>query len=197
VRFESLTFKTNNLQATLTAATDEQILVLLQQPDSREQGFRLLMSVYQERLYWHIRKMVGTHNDTDDVLQNCLIKVFRNIHRFEGKSQLYTWLYRIATNEALTFLKKAQRRATDSIEGHAAVFQLQAEASVDGEKLLQKLDAAIGALPEKQKLVFRLRYYEEMSYKDMSVRLQTSEGALKASYHHAVRKVEAALKEGL
>jgi RNA polymerase sigma-70 factor (ECF subfamily) len=197
VRFESLTFKTNNLQATLTAATDEQILVLLQQPDSREQGFRLLMSVYQERLYWHIRKMVGTHSDTDDVLQNCLIKVFRNIHRFEGKSQLYTWLYRIATNEALTFLKKAQRRATDSIDGQAAVFELQAEASVDGDKLLQKLDAAIEALPEKQKLVFRLRYYEEMSYKDMSVRLKTSQGALKASYHHAVRKVEAALKEGL
>jgi RNA polymerase sigma-70 factor (ECF subfamily) len=185
------------LQATLTAATDEQILVLLQQPDSREQGFRLLMSVYQERLYWHIRKMVGTHSDTDDVLQNCLIKVFRNIHRFEGKSQLYTWLYRIATNEALTFLKKAQRRATDSIDGQAAVFELQAEASVDGDKLLQKLDAAIEALPEKQKLVFRLRYYEEMSYKDMSVRLKTSQGALKSSYHHAVRKVEAALKEGL
>lgn len=181
----------------MTAASDEQILILLQRPNSREQGFRLLMAVYQERLYWHIRKMVGTHSDADDVLQNCLIKVFRNIHRFEGKSRLYTWLYRIATNEALTFLKKAQRRATGPIDQENGVLQLKAEAPVDGDKLLQKLEAAVAQLPDKQRQVFRLRYYEEMSYREMSVKLRTSQGALKASYHHAVKKVEAALTEEL
>ncbi|NRA48686.1 MAG: RNA polymerase sigma factor [Phaeodactylibacter sp.] len=151
------------------------------------------MSVYQERLYWHVRKMVGTHSDADDVLQNCLIKVFRNIHRFEGKSQLYTWLYRIATNEALTHLKRAQKQATDSIDGEAAVFQLHAESPIDGDQVQRKLEAALATLPEKQKQVFQLRYYEEMSYKEMSVKLKTSQGALKASYHHAVKKVEALL----
>lgn len=154
------------------------------------------MSAYQERLYWHIRKMVGTHHDADDVLQNCLIKVFRNIHSFEGKSQLYTWLYRIATNESLTFLKKNQRQATEAIDGQASVFQLQAEAPVDGDLIERKLNAAVASLPEKQQLVFRLRYYKEMSYKEMSAMLQTSQGALKASYHHAVKKVEAALTAG-
>lgn len=179
----------------MTAISDEQLLNLLQRPESREEGFRLLMSVYQERLYWHIRKIVGTHGDADDVLQNCLIKVLRSIHRFEGKSQLYTWMYRIATNEALTFLRKAQRQATDSIDGNAAVFCLQAEASVDSDKLVQKLEAAVARLPERQRLVFQLRYYEEMSYKAMSAKLKTSQGALKASYHHAVKKVEAAIIE--
>lgn len=188
--------KRNNLQATLTAISDDKLLRLLQRPDSRELGFRLLMSAYQERLYWHIRKIVGSHEDADDVLQNCLIKVLRNIDRFEGKSQLYTWLYRIATNEALTFLKKAKRQATKSIDDEVAVFQLQAEPPMDGDLAKRKLENAVGNLPEKQQVVFRLRYYEEMSYKDMSARLKTSQGALKASYHHAVKKVEAALIKG-
>jgi len=188
--------KRNNLQATLTAISDDKLLSLLQRPDSRELGFRLLMSAYQERLYWHIRKIVGSHHDADDVLQNCLIKVLRNIDRFEGESQLYTWLYRIATNEALTFLKKAKRQATKSIDDEVAVFQLQAEPPMDGDLTQQKLENAVRNLPEKQQVVFRLRYYEEMSYKDMSDRLKTSQGALKASYHHAVKKVEAAIIKG-
>ncbi len=155
-----------------------------------------MVATYQERLYWHIRRMVGSHEDTDDVLQDCLVKVYRNIQRFEGKSQLYTWMYRIATNEALTFLKKRSKKATYSMdeEASAVAMQLRAEAPMDGERVVRMLEAALAQLPEKQKLVFRLRYYEEMSYKEMSVLLKTSQGALKASYHHAVKKLEAAIK---
>lgn len=181
----------------MTASTDAHILDLLRRPDSREEGFRLLLATYQERLYWHIRRMVGSHEDTDDILQDCLVKVHRNIQRFEGKSQLYTWMYRIATNEALTFLKKRSKRPTHSMDDETSnvAVQLKAEAHLDGQQVVRMLETALAGLPEKQKLVFRLRYYEEMSYKEMSVLLKTSQGALKASYHHAVKKLEAALKD--
>jgi len=185
------------LQATLTINTDDQILALLQSTETKERGFRLLMAAYQERLYTLIRRMVHTHEDADDVLQDCLIKVYRNIDRFEGKSQLYTWLYRIATNEALSFLKKRQRRAATSLdeEANSGIYQLRAEAPMDGDSLQRQLERALTQLPDKQRLVFNLRYFEEMNYKEMSILLQTSVGALKASYHHAVKKVEAAIKK--
>ncbi len=157
------------------------------------------MEKYQERLYWHIRRLVHEHEDANDVIQDCFIKVYRNIDKFERKSKLYTWLYRIATNEAITFLKKKQRRSADSIdedEGGLAN-RLRADTYFDGEETQVRLLRALDELPEKQRLVFNMRYFEEMSYKDIAEVLNTSVGALKASYHHAVKKIEAFFKAEL
>ncbi len=155
------------------------------------------MEQYEERLYWHIRGMVGTHENANDVVQNTLVKVFRNIAKFRGNSKLYTWLYRIATNEALTFLKKEQRCHTEELDGEERnhLHALPADSSVDGDYAWELLQKAIALLPDKQKTVFVLRYFDEMSYRDMSETLKTSEGALKASFHHALRKVEKYLRE--
>jgi RNA polymerase sigma-70 factor (ECF subfamily) len=176
--------------------TDEQILDMLSDQSKAEHGFRLLMNKYQERLYWHIRRMVISHEDTNDVLQNCLIKAYRGIGGFQRKSSLYTWLYRIATNEAITFLKKRKKRLTASFDDEANTLEneLIADPFFDGDDIQLKLRKALEQLPEKQKLVFNLRYYEEMSYKQMSSVLETSVGALKASYHHAAKKIEYYLK---
>jgi RNA polymerase sigma-70 factor (ECF subfamily) len=178
-----------------TIHDDATLLALLKREDSREKGFRLLMGQYQEKLYWHIRRMVNDHDDTNDLLQNTFVKVFRNLDGFEGKSGLYTWLYRIATNETLTFLDAAKRRATSSIqqENTGLENQLRADAPTDGEDIQIRLKKAIDTLPEKQKLVFHMRYYDEMPYEEMSEVLQTSVGALKASFHHAAKKVESHL----
>jgi len=177
---------------TNTTSTDDEILALLRQPHSMERGFRLLMQAYQERLYWHIRRMVVEHEDANDVLQNCLIKVYRNIGAFEGRSGLYTWLYRIATNEALTFLKKKKRKTAADLDDEAydLASTLRADPYFNGDEVQIRLQEALGRLPEKQRLVFQLRYFEEMPYRQMSNVLDTSEGALKASYHHAVKKIE-------
>lgn len=155
------------------------------------------MAKYQERLYWHVRRMVVEHEDANDVIQNCLVKVFRSIRRFEEKSQLYTWLYRIATNEAITFLNQRKRRTAYALDDpeSALVNQLKADSFFNGDRAQILLQTAINSLPEKQKQVFLLRYYEEMPYQEMSDILGTSVGALKASYHHAVKKVEQFLKE--
>ncbi len=172
---------------------DERIMSLLRAGGNQaERGFRLLMEQYQERLYWQIRRMVHHHEDANDVLQNCFIKVFRSSHTFEGKSKLYTWLYRIATNEAITFLnKKKQMLATPLDAGESPLSnRLRADEHFDGDEAQLKLMAAIETLPDKQKLVFNLRYFDEMNYADMSEMLGTSEGALKASFHHAVKKIE-------
>ncbi|MEN0006001.1 MAG: sigma-70 family RNA polymerase sigma factor [Bacteroidota bacterium] len=176
--------------------TDEQILQLLAQKGSYERGFRLLISTYQERLYWQIRRLVIEHEDANDVLQNCFIKIYKNIDRFKGNSKLYTWLYRIATNEAITFLNKKQRKATIAIddEGLHLSNKLEADTYFDGSRAQLQLQKALCTLPEKQRAVFNLRYFEEMSYKDMSAVMGTSVGALKASYHHAVKKIEHYLK---
>jgi RNA polymerase sigma-70 factor (ECF subfamily) len=181
----------------ISVVSDEQILTLLQEPKTQEQGFRLLMQQHQERLYWHIRRMVIEHEDANDVLQNCLVKAFRSIHKFEGKSSLFTWLYRIATNESLTFLSKKGRRATSSIDDETANLgnRLRADEYFDGDAIQIRLKKALTLLPEKQRIVFNLRYYEEMSYQDMSDVLGTSVGALKASFHHAVKKIETYFKE--
>ncbi|MBK7873043.1 MAG: sigma-70 family RNA polymerase sigma factor [Saprospiraceae bacterium] len=150
------------------------------------------MQKYQEQLYWVVRRMVQEHDDANDVIQNCFIKVFRSIHTFEGKSKLYTWLYRIATNEAITFLSQKKRKATNSIEDGDLPLanQLRADESMDGDALEQRLLQALAQLPEKQRLVFEMRYYDETPYEEMSGMLDTSVGALKASYHHAVKKIE-------
>ena len=172
---------------------DDRIMSLLREGGSHaESGFRLLMEQYQERLYWQIRRMVFEHEDANDVLQNCFIKVYRSSHTFEGKSKLYTWLYRIATNEAITFLnKKKQRTATPLDAGESPLAnRLRADDHFDGDEAQLKLMAAIETLPDKQRQVFNLRYFDEMNYADMSELLGTSEGALKASFHHAVKKIE-------
>ncbi len=178
--------------------TDEQILSLLAEPQTFERGFRLLMQQYQERIYWHIRRLVIEHEDANDVVQNCFVKVYRSIDRFQQKSALYTWIYRIATNEAITFLNKKKRKRTSSIDDEESLLasQLQADPFFDGDEVQVKLQAALQKLPDKQRAVFNLRYYEEMTYKDMSEVLSTSVGALKASYHHAVKKIEFHLTNG-
>lgn len=175
-----------------TVFTDEEILGLIRQPGTIERGFRLLMEKYQERLYWHIRRLVLDHDDANDVIQNCFIKVYRHIAKFEGKSALYTWLYRIATNEALTFIRRKGRQAAASLddEDNPLGNQLRADPFFDGDETQLHLQKALNRLPEKQRIVFNLRYFEEMPYQDIANILDTSVGALKASYHHAVKKIE-------
>lgn len=166
---------------------------LLRSEQTFERGFRLLMAQYRERLYWHIRRMVQVHDDADDVLQNTFIKVYRGILHFEGKSKLYTWLYRIATNEALTHLQSQARHTSTSLDDTENLLsnRLKADEWFDGDAVQAKLLLAIAELPDKQKQVFNLRYYDEMPYEEMSQLLSTSVGALKASFHHATKKIEA------
>lgn len=172
---------------------DDDILLLLNEQGTYERGFRQLMQKYQEPLYRHIRRIVIDHDDAHDVIQNTFVKVFRNVERFEGKSKLFTWLYRIATNEAISFLNAKNRKNTETIDdannNHVAN-QLRADAFFDGDEIQIRLEQAVTTLPEKQRIVFNLRYYDEMPYEEMSGVLGTSVGALKASYHHAVKKVE-------
>jgi len=177
--------------------TDEYILGLLAKESSYEQGFRVLMSAYQERLYWHVRRMVERHEDANDVIQNVFIKVFKSIKNFKGDAKLYTWLYRIATNESITFLNKRKKKATNSLDDELSTVshQLTADSYFDADAAQLRLKEAIALLPEKQKAVFNLRYYEEMPYAEMAKVLDTTVGALKASYHHALKKVENYLKE--
>ena len=189
--------KTTTSLAEENIASDAHILALLQEHGNYDQGFRLLVQLYRERLYYHIRRMLGNHEDADDVLQNCFIKVYRSIHRFQQNSKLYTWLYRIATNEALTFLEKRKRIATASLDNEDTNWnnRLAAETFVNEDDTVRILEKAIATLPAKQKAVFNLRYYDEMTYADMSEALETSQGALKASYHHAVKKIEIYVRE--
>lgn len=189
--------KPASVQPVMTNSTDEHILTLLQNTQTAERGFRLLMEQYQEQLYRLVRRLVGDHDDTNDVIQNCFIKVYRSIHTFEGKSKLYTWLYRIATNEAITFLNQKKRKATTSIDQgeSTGVHSLPADTSINGAELEVQLQKALEQLPEKQRIVFDLRYFDEMGYEEMSNVLDTSVGALKASYHHAVKKIENYFRE--
>jgi len=176
---------------------EDQIVALLHTEDGFEAGFRNLVTKYQERLYWHVRRMVENHEDANDIIQNALIRVYKSINRFEGKSSLYTWLYRIATNETLTFLNKKKKKTTVGLDSELNNLQntLVSEDSYDGDFIQMKLKQAINLLPEKQKLVFNMRYYDEMSYKEISDILETSVGGLKASYHHAVKKIETFIKD--
>lgn len=171
---------------------DKELLVQFKEESTRERAYTSIVKKYQEKLYWHIRRMVVDHDDANDVLQNMFIKVWKSLANFREDSQLYTWLYRIATNESLTFLEQQKRRSSVSLsnEESSIVNKLQADKDFDSNKLEWKLQLAIQELPDKQKAVFNLRYYEEMPYEEMSRVLETSEGALKASYHHAVKKIE-------
>jgi RNA polymerase sigma-70 factor (ECF subfamily) len=171
---------------------DKELLYQFKQPESKERAFTSIVKKYQEKLYWHIRRMVIDHDDTNDVLQNMFVKVWNGLENFREDSQLYTWLYRIATNESLTFLEQQKRRSVTSFDEVESGLsnKIKADAGFDANKLEWKLQLAIQHLPEKQRIVFNLRYYDEMPYEEMSRVLETSEGALKASYHHAAKKIE-------
>ena len=171
---------------------EKQLISNLQAPETRDKAFNLLVDTYKERLYWHIRRIVLQHDFADDVLQNTFIKVYANIHSFKGASALYSWIYRIATNEALSYLKTEARKGGLNM----GTFQekqlesLPADVYFEGDQIALALQKAIASLPEKQGLVFNMRYYEEMPYEKMSEILETSVGALKASYHLALKKLK-------
>lgn len=171
---------------------DTELLLQFRDPATREKAFTAIIKKYQEKLYWHIRRMVVEHEDANDVLQNVFIRVWNGLENFREDAQLYTWLYRIATNECLSYLEQQKRKSSASLDEMESGLsnKVIADKYFDPNKLEWKLQLAIQQLPEKQRVVFTLRYYDEMPYEEMSRVLDTSEGALKASYHHAVKKIE-------
>ncbi|MFT4697808.1 MAG: RNA polymerase sigma factor (sigma-70 family) [Flavobacteriaceae bacterium] len=176
---------------------EEKLLVSNLQSDiEKENTFRILVKEYKERLYWHIRKIVLNHDDTDDILQNTFIKVFRNIDKFKGDSKLYTWMYRIATNESITFLNKKAKINSVTIEEvqENAIKNLESDVYFEGDKIQIQLQRAIATLPQKQQLIFNMKYFENHTYEQLSEILETSVGGLKSSYHIAVKKITTYLK---
>jgi RNA polymerase sigma-70 factor (ECF subfamily) len=176
----------------LNPLSDTELLAQFKEPRTREIAFTGIVKKYQERLYWQIRRMVVSHEDTNDILQNVLVRVWNALDKFREDSQLYTWLYRIASNESLSFIEQRKKKAAVSLNDveNGISNRIKADDHFDSQKIEWKLQLAIQQLPEKQRVVFSLRYYDEMPYEEMSKALGTSEGALKASYHHAVKKVE-------
>ncbi|MGR7811926.1 RNA polymerase sigma factor [Lacinutrix undariae] len=172
--------------------TEHDLLQRLTNEHTKEVAFRELLSQYKERLYWHIRKIVLSHDDADDVVQNTFIKVYKNIHNFKGDSKLFSWMYRIATNESITHLNKKAKRLQISNEEYQqqAINNLKADVYFEADEIQQKLQEAVATLPRKQQLVFNMKYFDDIKYAEMSEILETSEGALKASYHIAVKKIE-------
>ena len=169
----------------------------LKNSETKEKAFKRLVSEYKERLYWHIRKLVLDHDDAHDVIQNTFIKIHFNIDNFRETSSLYTWMYRIATNESLNFINsKAKKMGIQNQEWiEAKTDGLKADSYFDGNDAAHNLQKMIARLPEKQRIVFNMRYFDNMSYKDISEVLDTSVGALKASYHHAVKKIKIILND--
>lgn len=179
--------------------TDTQILHLILNDHTFDQGFKKLVLKHQEKLYWHIRRIVHFHDDADDVLQNTFIKVFKNIKGFKGDSKLYTWMYKIASNEAISFINKKNNKRSEVLEDHLEYLEnrLKADNYFNSENAQILLTKAIETLPAKQRLVFNMRYFEALSYKDISEINNTSIGSLKASFHHAVKKIEQYLSDNL
>lgn len=177
--------------------TEETTLVAeLKDTKTKEIAFRKLITQYKERLYWHIRKIVISHDDADDVLQNTFIKIFKNIDKFKAESKLYSWMYRIASNEAITFInKRAKEKKVDIADYHQQLTSnLESDDWFSGSEIQLILQKAIATLPQKQQLVFNMKYFDDMKYNQISEILETSVGGLKASYHHAVKKIEAFVK---
>lgn len=170
---------------------EQELVGLLQSASQKEEAFRILVSTYKERLYWHIRNIVKSHDDTDDVLQNTFIKVFRNIDKFKGDSKLYTWLYRIATNESITFINKRAKRQhiTNEELQQQTLERLETDVYFEGDAIQLQLQKALATLPEKQQLVFNMKYFEDHTYEELSEILDTSVGGLKSNYHIAVKKI--------
>ena len=180
----------------LTTLSDSELLVQFRNPVTKEKAFTSIIKKYQEKLYWHIRRMVVDHDDANDVFQNVLIRVWNGLENFREDSQLYTWLYRIATNECLTFLEQQKKRAAVSLSDVESGLEnkIKADQHFDANKLEWKLQLAFSNFLKNKELYFSSRYYDEMPYEEMSRVLETSEGALKASYHHAVKKIEEYIK---
>ena len=175
--------------------TQEQDLIRRLKEGSQS-AFKELLDAHQERLYWHIRNMVKSHDDTDDVLQNVCIKIFRSIKNFKGDSQLYTWMYRIATNESITFLNKQAKLRNRTVQEYQEdiIGKLESDVYFDGDEIQLKLQKAIATLPPKQQQIFQMKYFQDITYDAMSEILTTSTGGLKSSYHIAVKKVTEYLK---
>lgn len=175
---------------------EKQIIADLQRESTARKAFELLVRTYSEPLYWQIRKMVINHDDADDLLQNVFLKAWNNIHNFRGDAKLSTWLYKIAVNESINFINREKQKHTSSADSEDVSFLLnniEADEYFDGDALHKELLKAIAALPEKQRLVFNMRYFDEMKYEEISDVLGTSVGALKASYHHAMKKITDAI----
>lgn len=172
--------------------SDIELIAMFREEKTRQQAFRFIVARYQKKLYWHIRRILVDHDDTDDVLQNTFIKTWKGLDGFKEDAQLYTWLYRIATNETMSFIR--QRKAELFVRYGDVEFsvedKLQNSDNFSGDEIQKKLQLAIQQLPEKQRIVFTMKYFEDVKYEDMSEILETSVGALKASYHHAVKKIE-------
>lgn len=175
-----------------TPYDEREVLALLQDEKTQRRGFEMIVAQYSEQLYWQIRRMVYSHEDANDLLQNTFIKAWTNIDYFRGDAKLSTWLYRIALNECLTFLNKQRAQTTVSLDDpEADVLQkLESDPYFSGDKIQTTLQKALLTLPEKQRMVFNLKYYQDMKYEEMSEIFGTSVGALKASYYHAVKKIE-------
>jgi RNA polymerase sigma factor (sigma-70 family) len=176
---------------------DKDLLEKIRNPETRNYGFNLLVRSYQHRVYGIVRKMVIDHDDADDLTQETFIKIHRSIDSFRSDAQLFTWIYRIATNECLTFLNKKRRRFFLPIEdvGAQLAAHIDSTPEMNGDEIQKKLQKALLKLPDKQRLVFTMKYFEDMTYEDMADVTRTSVGALKASYHHAVKKIEDFLTE--
>ncbi|MFD2523257.1 RNA polymerase sigma factor [Emticicia soli] len=176
--------------------SDPELVKLILDPENRQKGFEQLIKKYQQKIYWHIRKMVIDHDDADDVVQETFIKVWQGLQNFRGDAQLYTWIYRIATNESLNFLQKKRRQNHVPLENDDSLDLLNtlensiSQNYVSGDEIQLKLQKALLQLPDKQRLVFNMKYYEDMKYEDIAEITGTSVGALKASYHLAVKKIE-------
>lgn len=174
---------------------EEEFIKQLLDSKTQNVAFQKLLSTYQKPLYNHIRNIVLNHDDTDDILQNTFVKIFQNLKNFKGESKLFSWMYRIATNEAISFLNQKAKKSgiSSQIIQDKALDNLKADVYFDGNEIQIKLQQAIATLPEKQQLVFKMKYFEELKYEEISEILGTSVGALKASYHHAVKKIESFL----
>ena len=177
--------------------TDQEIIQLISQAPTVELGFRVLMANYQERVYWHVRRMVYSHDDANDIAQNTFVKIWQNLAGFRSDSNLYTWIYRIATNETFDFLRKKKRYVFSPLGDYRDELKknLEDDNIFDGDAVEKELQKALLNLPHKQRIVFNMKYFDEMKYEEMSSILGTSVGALKASYHHAVKKIEKIFKE--
>lgn len=169
----------------------------LKNPKKKERAFSVLLDTYQKRLYWHIRKIVLLHEDADDVLQNTFIKIYKGLPSFKGKSNIHTWMYRIAYNEAISFLRKKQKQLQlNSEEMNTRILSdLKADIYFNGDEIEWQLQQALLQLPEKQRTVFQMKYYDDLKFREISEILDTTEGALKASYHHATKKIQSYLAE--
>lgn len=176
--------------------SDKDLLIMFRGEDSRHSAFNLIVKKYQQKIYWHVRRIVIIHDDADDVVQNTFIKAWEGLDNFREEANLFTWLYRIATNESITFLNKKRAHLNVSLGDveHQLSKSLESDVYYDGDEIQTKLQKAILTLPEKQRIVFNMKFYEEMKYEEMAEILETSVGALKASFHHAVKKIEEYVK---